>query len=211
MGQTESIVVEGDRQCMQNNAGGDCALYAMCLHALCDQGMDARDAQAILSLDGASPDARAAMKRFFALCRKLIVEYAARTGQRFYPVDSPPKTDEELEKLAKSNADMGSQRDWDLVTAMEGSYLDENAVLVIGKLFGLSGTGIVQEDSRTKRLFNAISSPTELEAPRPLGEHLLIYHPRRVHFEALVPQVRSLQCFTFSDCSKFFVCSHVFL
>lgn len=81
--------------------------------------------------------------------RKLIVEYAARTGQRLYPVDSPPKTDEELEKLAKSNADMGSQRDWDLVTAVEGSYLDENAVLVIGKLLGLLGTGIVQEDSRT--------------------------------------------------------------
>lgn len=192
MEQTESIVVEGDRQCMRNNAGGDCGLYGMVLHALCEQGMDARDAQAILSLDGASLEARVAMKRFFALCRKLIVEYAAKTGQRFYPVDLPRKTDEELAELAKSNVGMGSQRDWDLVTVMEGSYLDENAILIIGKLFGLSGTGIVQEDSRTKRLFNAIPDPSELQAPRPLGEHLLIYHPRRVHFEALVPQVRSL-------------------
>ncbi|CAN0414867.1 unnamed protein product, partial [Ectocarpus sp. 13 AM-2016] len=79
---------------------------------------------------------------------------------------------------------MGSQRDWDLVTVMEGSYLDEHAVLVIGKLFGLSSTGIVQEDSRTKRLFNAISSPIEMVLVCPyLGgedtlELSLIRHPR---------------------------------
>ncbi|CAM9456769.1 unnamed protein product, partial [Ectocarpus sp. 13 AM-2016] len=91
MGQTETKMVEGDRQCMTNNAGGNCALYGMALHALRDGGMDARDAQAILSLDGASPEAKAAMEEFLMLCRKLIVEYATKTGQRFYPVDRPPK------------------------------------------------------------------------------------------------------------------------
>lgn len=194
MGQTATKTVEGDRQCVPNNAGGDCGLYGISLHTLRDGGMDARDAQAILSMDGASPEAKVAMKEFLALCRKLIVEYATKTGQRFYPVDSPPKTDEELAKLAKSDAVMDSQRDWDLVTVMDGSYLDENAVMIIGKkLFGLLGAQIVQEDSRTKRLFDAINAPEEeLGAPRPLGEHLLIYHPWRVHFEALVPKVRLL-------------------
>lgn len=193
MGKVATKTVEGDRQCMLNNAGGDCGLYGMSLHALCAAGMDARNAQAILSLDGASPEARVAMKEFLALCRKLIVEYAAETGQSFYPVDRPSKTDEELAKLAKSDAQMGSQRDWDLVTVMDGSYLDENAILITGKLFGIPGAQIVQEDERTKRLFDAINAPEEeLGAPRPLGEHLLLHHPRRAHFEALVPKVRSL-------------------
>ncbi|CAN0431662.1 unnamed protein product [Ectocarpus sp. 12 AP-2014] len=161
----------------------------MALHALRDGGMDARDAQAILSLAGASPEAKAAMEEFLMLCRKLIVEYATKTGQRFYPVDRPPKTDKELVKLAKSHAVMGSQRDWDLITVMEGSYLDEHAILIIGKLFGLPETGIVQEDERTERLFDVINAPEEeLGAPRPLGEYLLIHHPRRAHFEALVPK-----------------------
>lgn len=195
MGQVATKTVDGDRQCVQNNAGGDCGLYGMSLHALCDGGMDARDAQAILSMDGASPEAKVAMKEFLALCRKLVVEYATKTGQRFYPVDRPPTADEDLAKLAESDAVMGSQRDWDIVTVMEGSFLDENAVMLIGELFGLPGAQIVQEDSRTKRLFDVINAPEEeLGAPRPLGEHLLLHHPRRAHFEALVPKVRSLPC-----------------
>ncbi|CAM9899625.1 unnamed protein product, partial [Ectocarpus sp. 12 AP-2014] len=99
MGQAETKMVEGGRLCMTNNAGGDCGLYGMSLHALRAGGMDARDAQAILSLDGASPEAKVVMKEFLALCRKLIVEYAAETGELFYPVDRPSKTDEELAKL----------------------------------------------------------------------------------------------------------------
>lgn len=96
---------------LRNRGRGNCALLGVFLLVLRDGGMDARAAQEVLSLDGASSDAATALMNFMLLCRQRIVEYASATGQAFYPVNGPHRTDVAIDELIKSTANIGSQGD----------------------------------------------------------------------------------------------------
>lgn len=157
------------------------------LLVLRDGGMDARAAQEVLSMDGASPDAVTAMADFVLLCRQRIVEYASATGQVFYT--GPHKTDEEIEELIKSTAKIGSQGDWEILILLAGSFLDEHAVLILAKLLGLPNVQIVQE-VRTQ-LVDVVTPADELGPPLPLGQNLLLHCPGCAHLEALGLKVKN--------------------
>lgn len=94
-------------------------------------------------------------------------------SHEFYPVNGPHKTDEEIKELVRS-ANMGSQRDWEFITMLAGSFLDENAVLILGKLLGLPDIQIVHEDIAKSQLYDATEVPEEELGPlRPLSGETL--------------------------------------
>lgn len=105
--------------------------------------------------------------------------------------------------MTKSAAKIGSKRDWNYIMLLVGGFLDDIAVVLTGKLFGLQ-VQIVQENNNTQRLYDATEAPTEeLGAPRPLGQHSLLNRPRCAHFEALISKVRSV---AHESVLFFFVC-----
>lgn len=167
---------------MRNGGGGDCAAWSVILLALHGDGMDPRAAQAVLSLEGASPEAKKAMADFILLCRERIVQYAACKGETFYPIDVPHKTDAEIKELIQSAAGIGSQHDWELIILLAGAYMDDEAVYILGKLLGLPDIQIVQEDITGQCLVDA-------REPLPLRANMVLH--RGVHFEALVTKVRT--------------------
>lgn len=177
---------------LRNRGEGDCAMLGVFLLVLRDGGMDAHAAQEVLSLDGASPDAATALANFMLLCRQRIVEYASATGQAFYPTNGPHKTDEEIEELIKSTANIGSQGDWEILMLLAGCFLDEFAVLILAKLLGLPDIQIVQEIG-TQLVDAAVTPADELGPPLPLGQNLLLHRPGSAHFEALGLKVKSLK------------------
>lgn len=169
---------------ISNLADGNCGIWAVFLHALLDGGMDARTAQEVLSLKGASPDAREAMKGFMILCRERVVNYARLTGQTFYPADGPARTDEELQELLRSGK-IKSQSEWEFVHLMVNAFFDEEGVRLLGELFGLQGTRVVMEGIAGQLVdVNAVELPT---TGPPLSN--LILH-RGTHFESMVPKVK---------------------
>lgn len=164
---------------MSNLSDGNCGLWAVFLHALVDGGMDARTAQEFLSLKGASPQDRVAMKDLTMLCRERVVDYARLTGQTFGPVDGPVRTEDEIGELLRGGK-IRSHSEWELVHLTKDSYFCDEGVRLLGELFGLHGTRVVQDYG--KGLFDTTTGRLT-DTCLPMSN--LVLH-RGHHFEALV-------------------------
>lgn len=170
---------------VRNRSDGNCGAWSVFLHALRDGGMEAREAQVVLSLDGATSEAKKAMTDFILLCRKRIVQYAACTGETFYPSAGPTRTDEEIDESLRSAGQIRSHSEWELVVRKLYSYLDDEAVCILRKIFGLPDTQVVQEDITGQCLVDV--NANQLPCTGLLRDNLVLH--RGHHFEAVVPKV----------------------
>lgn len=167
-------------------ADGDCSMYTVFFHALVGGGMDARSAQTVLSLKGASPAAREKLDGLVALCRQRVVEYARMTGQKFYPDDGPVRTDEDLRELLRFGK-IKSHGEWEFVHLNINGFFDEEGVRLAGELFELLDTRVVMEGRTGKRLVDV--NAVELPNSGPPKSNIVLH--RRHHFAPLVPMVKS--------------------
>ena len=166
---------------VQNIADGNCALWAVFFHALLDGGMDARTAHAVLSVKNASPEEWAAWRNFMMLCRERVVDYARRTGQTFYPVNGPGRTEEQLGELFRGGR-IRTDGEWELAHLTKDSYFCDEGVRLLGELLGLHDTRVVQE--RDTGLFDVKSG--ELTATGLPMSNMVLH--RGHHFMAMIPK-----------------------
>ncbi|CAN0339210.1 unnamed protein product, partial [Ectocarpus sp. 6 AP-2014] len=161
-----------------NRGQGDCGPLSVIFLALHRGGMDAHTAQCVLSTQ------RKELADFILLCRELIVEYQAATGEGgafFVSQSDSDKPDADIKSMAKSTADICTLEDWKRVTLCPGGYLDDKALVILGKLLLREVIQLVKEDGIGGERIVDAREPSAL-----LGANLVLH--RGAHFEALLPK-----------------------
>ena len=166
---------------------GNCGFFAIFQGVLIRRGMDADTVQAVLSLGGATPEHQEAMKEFILLCRQRLVDYRRETRRSFYPTAGFARTEEEIEDLAVSGGAICSDPEWDFVMLHARGQIDDEAVMILGKMLGLLDFAVLEESDDGVDFIDRDANRVPLDG-KPM--EFAVVH-RAGHFQGCVPKVRS--------------------